>query len=248
MRYYLSIIATLITLSLSAQDLPERGLVRSGNRKFKREDYKAAIEKYDKAKEITPEKFEVLYNYGSALYFDEQYERAEAEFKAAAADSLLADRERADLMFNLGNSQFKQEKYQEALESYKSTMRIDPDDQDVKFNYALTKKLLEQQQDQDQDQDQDQNEDQQDQDQDQNEDQQDQDQNEDQGDNEQEQQEQPQDQDEQESEGEQQPQEGRISPQEQQQMLDAIQAQEDKTQEKLEEEGKAILIPGSKNW
>ena len=31
-------------------------------------------------------------------------------------------------------------------------------------------------------------------------------------------------------------------------MLDAIQAEEDKTQDKLKEKKKGILIPGKKNW
>ena len=38
-----------------------------------------------------------------------------------------------------------------------------------------------------------------------------------------------------------------ISPQEQQQMLDAIQAQEDKTQEKLKEK-QGVVVRGKKNW
>ena len=38
-----------------------------------------------------------------------------------------------------------------------------------------------------------------------------------------------------------------ISPQEQQQMLDAIQAQEDKTQEKLKEKA-GVVVRGNKNW
>ena len=38
-----------------------------------------------------------------------------------------------------------------------------------------------------------------------------------------------------------------ISPQEQQQMLDAIQAQEDKTQEKLKEK-QGVVVRGRKNW
>ena len=35
---------------------------------------------------------------------------------------------------------------------------------------------------------------------------------------------------------------------EKERMLDAIQAQEDKTQEKLGEGKKAVIIPGKKNW
>ena len=44
-----------------------------------------------------------------------------------------------------------------------------------------------------------------------------------------------------------QPVEGAISEQEQEQMLDAIQAQEDRTQEKLKEK-QGIVIRGTKNW
>ena len=38
-----------------------------------------------------------------------------------------------------------------------------------------------------------------------------------------------------------------LTPQEQQQMLDAIQAQEDKTQEKLKEKA-GVVVRGNKNW
>ncbi len=39
-----------------------------------------------------------------------------------------------------------------------------------------------------------------------------------------------------------------MSEQQQQQLLDAIQAQEDKTQEKLDEKAKGVVVRGRKNW
>jgi hypothetical protein len=39
-----------------------------------------------------------------------------------------------------------------------------------------------------------------------------------------------------------------MSEEQQQQLLNAIQAQEDKTQEKLDEKKKGIIIRGKKNW
>ncbi len=259
MRYILTIVVTLFTLTLSAQELPERGLVRKGNRAYNKNEFKTAIESYDKAYSVAPESFDVLYNYANALHKDEQYAKAEELYASMPVDSLASDMDRADLFYNLGNSQFMQEKYKEALESYKSSIRINPDDQEAKYNYAYTKKLLEDQEgegggggddeNQDQDQDQDENQDQNDQG-DQNQDQNDQ------GDGEQDQDQGDQQQDQNQGDGEdeqeqpQQPQssEGKISPQEQQQMLDAIQAQEDKTQEKLEEKGKGVMVRGRKNW
>lgn len=59
-----------------------------------------------------------------------------------AADSTRTDQERAEAFYNLGNAQFKQEKYPEALESYKNSLRMNPADQEAKYNYAYTKRLL----------------------------------------------------------------------------------------------------------
>ena len=56
--------------------------------------------------------------------------------RKAAADSLRADGERAEAFYNLGNAQFKQQKYKEALESYKQSLRLNPADQQAKYNYA----------------------------------------------------------------------------------------------------------------
>jgi hypothetical protein len=187
--------------------------------------------------------------------------QAEGLLQAAAADSLRTADERADAFYNLGNSQFIQQKLQEALKSYRQSLVLRPDDMEAKYNYALTKKLLEQQQQQQQDQqNNDQNQDQQqdenqnqdqnqqgDNNQNQNQDKNDQsdnkqDKNEDQqGGGDQEQKEQPQ-----QPQG-QKPKSG-MSEEQQQQLLNAIQAQEDKTQEKLDEKKKGIIIRGKKNW
>ncbi len=248
MKYIISLLLAIVTLSVSAQELPERGEVRRGNKAYLQEDYAAASESYIKAMTYSPSSFEPRFNLGNALLKGEKVEESEKLFTQIAADSLLNDKDRAEAYFNLGNTQFQQQKLQEALESYKNSMRFDSEDQEAKYNYAYTKALLEQddqsedqqQDDQNEDQNQDQNEDQNE---DQSEDQQDQDQDQedqqDQGGGEDEQDEQPQDE---------QPQDNQMSDQQQQQMLDAVQAQEDKTQEDLEERARGVLVPGAKNW
>jgi len=39
-----------------------------------------------------------------------------------------------------------------------------------------------------------------------------------------------------------------MSRQQQEQLLDAIQAQEDKTQDKIDEKKKGVIVKGRKNW
>ncbi len=242
---------------VQAQRLPERSLVRKGNRQYNKGEYEASIGRYEEALKAAPGQFEATYNLGNALYKAERFDRAEQTMVQAAADSLRSDTERAEAFYNLGNAQFKQQKYKEALESYKQSLRLNPADMEAKYNYAYTKRLLDQdqnggggndQQNQNQNQDQNQqNQQQQNQGQDQNQDQQNQDQNQGQ----QNQDRNPQDQNgnpDRQEQGEGQPTPSGISPQEQEQMLDAIQAQEDKTQEKLKEKAKGVVVRGKKNW
>ncbi len=279
----LTLVALLCATVASAQKMPERGLVRKGNRLFDKERYAQSADAYQHALQHDSTSFEARYNLGNtyirqAMADTTAYDdpnssqakmstgfitQAEGLLQAAAADSLRTADERADAYYNLGNSQFVQQKLQDALKSYRQSLVLRPDDMEAKYNYALTKKLLEQQQQQQQDQqnndqNQDQNQDQQnDQNQDQNQDQQD-NQNQQNDQNQNQDQNQDQNKDNQgggEDEKEQQPPQPQgqkprsgMSEEQQQQLLNAIQAQEDKTQEKLDEKKKGILIRGKKNW
>ncbi len=249
MRYLIFLITALLwSLPVSAQRYPERRLVRQGNRAFEQEKYDRSIDRYREAAEVTPDCWEATYNLGNALYRTEQYDKAAEALQRVAADSLRSTSERARAWYNLGEVQFKQEKLQEALQSFRSALRLDPEDEEARFNYVYVKRLIQQQeQNQDQQQDQqqqDQQQDQQNPNQQQNPDQQPQDQ---QGDP-QEQEGQPNEADAPNEQPEQpQPTQGQISEQELEQMLEAIQAQEDETQEKLKEK-RGVILQGGKNW
>jgi len=266
MRKYLIFIVTVLTVfaqqEASAQRYPERRQVRKGNRAYEREDYGRSIERYTRAAELAPESFEAQYNLANALFRTQAYDKAAEIFGALAADSLRSLQDRADAFYGLGDAQLAQQQLKEALESFKNTLRINPDDEEARFNYAYTKKLLKDQQNQ-QNQNQDQNKDQ-------NQNQQNQNgqgQQNPEGQNGKDKQDpqnrdgqDPQNQDGQgqqnpddpsdknpEGDGGQQPRPSKISPEEQQRMLDAIQAQEDRTQEKLKEKV-PVRVRGTKSW
>lgn len=251
-RFYIGIamlaLATLAPFAeAAAQKMPERRLVRKGNRQFGRERYDKSIESYTRALEAAPTSFEAAYNLANAMFRAERYDTAEQTLKGIVADSTRSDIDRSEAVYNLGNTQFAQQKLKEALSSYRAAMRLNPDDQEAKYNYAYTKHLLQQQEQQQND---DQNKD--DQNQDRNKDNQQNQQNQQNGQDDKQQdgsQNDPQQGDEgdrNEGEGQPQPQSG-ISEQEREAMLEAIQAQEDKTQDKLKEKT-GVLVRGRKNW
>lgn len=263
-RFYIGI-AMLALASLApfaeaaAQKMPERRLVRKGNRQFGRERYDKSIDSYTRALEAAPTSFEAAYDLANAMFRAERYDTAEQTLKGIVADSTRSDIDRSEAVYNLGNTQFAQQKLKEALASYRAAMRLNPDDREAKYNYAYTKHLLQQQEQQQQNDDQ--NKDDQNQDQDQNKDNQQNQQNQQNGQDDKQQdgsqndpqqgdgdrnQQQGDEGDRNEGEGQPQPQSG-ISEQEREAMLEAIQAQEDKTQDKLKEKT-GVLVRGRKNW
>ena len=242
--------ATALTGSVQAQKMPERSLVRKGNRQYARGNFERSIERYNQALQKDSLSFEAAYNLGNALYRVERYEGAEQMLARVAADTTRTVEERAEAFFNLGDVQFRQQNLQGALESFKNSLRLNPSDMEAKYNYAYVKKLLEQQQNDDQNGGNDnQNNDQNQQNQQNNNQNNDQNDNNNNGDN-QDQNDRNQDSDsddKQQGEGEQRPQQGQISPEQLEAMLDAIQAQEDKTQDKVKEK-QGVIIRGKKNW
>ena len=273
------LIALLFTLTggeASAQYLRERSLVREGNRQFDKLNYRSSLNRYNEALEHDSTSYEALYNransYQRLLHSESadstlNAETAYAHYEAIVADTLLTKEQRAEVLRNLGESLFEGEKYEAALNAFRKSMTLNPDDAATKYNYVLTKRIVDQkrnaQQQQQNDQSNNPQQNNQDQNQDQNEDQQQNDQQNNQQD--QQQQKDQQEQQDQEDEGKEQNQpenqdgdkpqdeeEQESQPKElnadQERMLDAIQAEEDKTQEKLKEGEKAIVIRGKKNW
>ena len=135
--------ALFVTTPAQAQKWPERSRVRRGNRAYERLDYDRAEERYREAQQLSDTCFEAQFNLGDALYKQQRFDEAEKVFAALAADSTRSSLDRAHSYYNLGNSLFQQKKYQEALSAFKRSLRLNPADLETKYNYAYTKKYIE---------------------------------------------------------------------------------------------------------
>lgn len=239
-----------------AQQFPERRHVREGNSLYERQRFADAERSYRKALQKDSLSVEGAFNLGDTHYATGNFAAAEEQFrKVAERTEGVSDKQKADAYYNLGNAQFQQQKLQEALESYKQSLRLDPANLESKFNYVYTKELLKQQEQQN-------NQDQQNNDQQQNQnDQQQQDNNQQQqpeenkGDNgqqndkEQQQPEQPEGEKPKPSEGAEQGEQPQAGPsKESEQVLNAVQAAEDKTRDKVEGEKVVGVARSGKNW
>ena len=245
----LAVLAAVMVLSpavLSAQS--DRSEVRAGNRDFKKGMYREAEIDYKRALIADSASVTAKYNLGNALYKAESYNEAELYFRNLG-DTLknLSPSKASDYFHNSGNLALKQKKYQEAVEAFKESLRLEPDNFETKSNLAYAQKMLKDQQQNQQSQNQQQqqqDQNQQNQDQNQNNDQQN-DQNQDQNQNN------DQNQDQQNQDQQQQSQaQPQISPQAAQQMLQAIEDKEKQTQDKVKK-AKALKEKSKekeKNW
>lgn len=239
MKSLLTIILLLLPLlPSSAQD--DRRDVRRGNRQFRKENYRAAEIDYRKAVLKDSTSLKAQYNLASALYREQDYDSAAKALETVGE----AGEGSSDYHFNAGDIALARQDYQAAVEYFRQSLLLNPSDLEAKENYTYAKKMLQNRQNQGSGQ---QNQNQQDQQDQQNQqDQQDQQQNQ----QNQDQQDQNQDQRQDDRDGQSQDAPSGISRQQASQMLRAIQAKEDETQEKVKRE-KARLLESSqkeKNW
>jgi tetratricopeptide (TPR) repeat protein len=217
----------------------ENAQIRKGNKEFKKANFSNAQVKYTGALEKNPLSFGANYNLGNTAFVQKNYEEATKHFAEIsqlnenASNLALAN-------FNLGNSYMAQQKYQEAVQAYKTALKHNPDDYEAKYNLSYAqKKLKESQQNQ-----QNQNKENQ-QDENKNENQQNKENNEEQNQEKQENQNQQNN----ENQNQNQPQKQKISPQDAQRLLKAIDEADKKVQQKLaKEKAKASKTKLEKDW
>ena len=234
-------VAAVLMACTVAHAQTDRREVRKGNRDFKKEEYKEAEIDYRKALVKDSTSLAAVYNLGNTLYRNGDMEQAVSTY-GKLKDAAAASEYGASYYYNMGNAAASMEDWQSAVDAYAKSLLMNPGDMDAKENYVYAKSKLKNQQNggggNDDRQDRNENQDQNGQNNDEN-------QNDNQNNNQDDQQDRNDSQDQ--SGSGQQPQ---ITPQAAQQMLQAIQAKEKETQEKVNKEKAALLKSRQKekNW
>jgi tetratricopeptide (TPR) repeat protein len=97
-------------------------------------NYRISHSKFDK-RTVSP------YNLGNAIY--RQNQLAEAKFAyVKAMEKAKTKTQKHKVFHNLGNVLMKEKNYTEAVEAYKNALRNNPSDEETRYNYALAKKML----------------------------------------------------------------------------------------------------------
>ena len=251
-RLMILILALVSAVTVSAQT--DRKEVRAGNKAFRKGDFRKSEIDYRRAVLKDSLSVAAQYNLASSLYRQDDYEGAQKALSSIAetVSGIEAAGTKADFYFNQGDVALAQKDYASAVKSFRQSLLLRPNDMDAKENYIYAKEMLRQSQDNQGGQDGDNSQNQDDQNNQNNQD--NQDNNQQQNNNNQQQNNNNQQQN---NQNQQNPQdqnnaaaEGNISRQQARQMLNAIQAKEKETQDKVKKE-KAEMLKSrqkEKNW
>ena len=136
----------LLALAVAGCGRDAASLNNEGNEAFRNQEYGAALQAYEQARQESPDLAEPIYNAGNTHYRQQVWGAAQQSYEKALS---IADADLAQsATFNLGNVLFNAASLEEAIEAYKQTLRINPDDADAKHNLELAlRELQEQEQD-----------------------------------------------------------------------------------------------------
>ena len=146
MKRVILVVLYIFTVQFSSGQ-NDRNLIRSGNKEYKRKNFSDAEMDYRKSIEKNPKSYEGNYNLGNALYKQGKQEEAVKYFSGSAElNKDKAAKERS--YYNLGNALLKSDKFQESVDAYKQSLKVNPNDEDARYNLAYALSKLRQKQEQ----------------------------------------------------------------------------------------------------
>jgi len=154
------VIYHLSLVTLQAQT--DRQFIRQGNKQFNSGDFANAEVSYRKAVEKNPRNPQAAFNLGNALMAQKKDSAAIVQFESAAKLETSPLR-KYQAFHNMGVICQSHKMYGEAIEAYKNALRLNPNDDETRYNLVLCKHQKQKQDQQKQNQQQDQKQQQQDQ-------------------------------------------------------------------------------------
>ena len=121
---------------------PAQNFLSEAQQSLQKNEFPVAEADYRQAISLNPKSETAKYNLGTAYYGKEKNAEAMLRFKQAAS-SATDKAEKHKAFHNLGNTFMNEKNYSEAVEAYKNALRNNPNDDETRYNLALAKDMLE---------------------------------------------------------------------------------------------------------
>ncbi|WP_100844995.1 tetratricopeptide repeat protein [Flavobacterium sp. 5] len=129
----------LLTFVANAQEKDK--VLPEANEEYVAKNFVDAEANYRISHSKFPNRTVASYNLGNAIYKQNQFSESKYAY-ANALKNLKSRPQKHKAFHNLGNVFMKEKDYTQAVDAYKNALRNDPTDEESRYNYALAKKML----------------------------------------------------------------------------------------------------------
>ncbi len=133
MRSSLLILVLLSSGVIHSQEW--RDSLDAARKAYKEEKYLDALRYYKSAQKNAPENIEFSDEIGQTAYKARQFDIAEKIYRQNASNK-LSKQEKANNWHNAGNALMKKQNYSDAVEAYKESLRLNPADEETRYNLS----------------------------------------------------------------------------------------------------------------
>ena len=127
-------------------------LSRKADKLYRDSNFLEAEEQYRKVNGIRPY-FDQQFNIGNSLYQQGRLDEAKSAYEKSLGQEGSNEVKKSHALYNLGNTYFAKKEFDKSVEAYKQSLRLNPADEDTRYNLSYAMRKLQQQQQQQQQQD-----------------------------------------------------------------------------------------------
>lgn len=139
---------------VSAQKSKAKDYIISGNQSYLQGDFAKAEAKYKIALSENSNSLKANYNLGNALYQQKRLDESRVHYDRVIQDRNATKLDKHKAYHNIGKTYLDENDPEKAVASLKEALKLNPYDDETRYNYALARKLLEKQQEEKENQDQ----------------------------------------------------------------------------------------------
>ncbi|HEY0608345.1 MAG TPA: tetratricopeptide repeat protein [Chitinophaga sp.] len=143
--YRMLALGAVLALAAGASAQSGKKYIRKGNDLYQKQQYTDAEANYKKALQQNQQSDVGHYNLGNSLYGQKKFDAARTQYANSA--KISGDKTtKSDANYNIGNTYMEGKKWEESIKSYKQALKMNPADEEARYNLAYAQAMLKKQQ------------------------------------------------------------------------------------------------------
>lgn len=138
-KHIVTAFLVLFSMFVNAQEKDKN--LPKGNDAFNEKNFTEAEANYRISASKFPDKANAYYNLGNTIYSIKQPSEAKYAYQNAIKNATTRS-QKHQAYHNLGNAFMKEKNYQAAVSTFKQALINNPSDEETRYNFALAKKML----------------------------------------------------------------------------------------------------------